>query len=390
MNFITNTGTKLSVLLQARKGSTDYPQKILLGILLSGLLARIVVTFFAPLPNIHTDSHDYFEQADALLRGGYTNFFPNGYPAIIALVKAITGPAAIVVLLWMNIAMSVLNIYFTWNIARKIFKHENIALLAAGIMAFFPSQINYVRWLMTEVPCSFFLLGSYFFYYNRRYWLAGLFVGLATLVRTEMLPVFLLLLLLDTISLKRFNWRLVAGTLIPLLLMGFYCYTKTNEFSLAGHGRFNILTSVTASGNHIDFLYADKHPEYNTNAKAVQLYINTFKNEPVAYVKSRFANLWELWGFYAASTPSGRMVVTRIVIGLGNLFLIVFGLPAWWKNRKDYNVLILIIPFFVVTMVHIVYFAMQRYTYPVEPFMVVLSACSLYSLYKKRSVKTVV
>jgi len=386
MNFIIHTGERLSVLLKARSGSAYYPKKILLGIILFGLLTRIYVSFFTSLPNIHTDSYDYFEQANTILKGGYTNFFPNGFPFMVALVKRIAGSSTILVLLWLNIAMSVLNIYFSWDIAGKIFKHEAIALLAAFTMAFFPSQINYVRWLMTEVPCSFLLLGGYFFYYKRRFWLSGLFLGMATLVRTEMFPVFFLLLLLDTICLKRFNWRLVTGTLLPVLLLGSYCYLKTGEFSLAGHGRFNILTSVTASGNHIDFHYADKHPEYNTNAKAAKLYMDTFKHDPVGYIKNRLANLWELWGFYAAPTPSGRTVITRLVIGLGNLFLIVFGLPAWWKNRKDYNVLILIIPFFVVTMVHIVYFAMQRYTYPVEPFMIVLTSCSVYALLKKAGI----
>lgn len=389
MNFINHTGEKLSVVLKARAGSTDYPKKIFLGILLLGLLARIYISFFTPLPNIHTDSQSYFEQAAALLNGGYTNFFPNGYPFIIALVKLVSGSAAITVLLWLNIVMSALNIYFSWDISRKVLKRETIALLAAFTVAFFPSQINYVRWLMTEVPSCFFVLGAWFFYYNQRHWLCGLFLGMATLVRTEMLPIFFLLFLFDGFYLKRFNWRMVAGVLLPLLLLGSYCYMKTGEFSLAGHSRFNILTSVTASGNNIDFHYADNHPEYNTSAKATKLYIDTFKNDPIGYVKHRLANLWELWGFYAASTPTGRMVITRIIIGLGNLFLIAFGLLAWWKNRKEYNVRILIIPFVVITAVHIVYFAMQRYTYPVEPFMIILASCSIHSFLKKSGLKNI-
>ena len=282
--------------------------------------------------------------------------------------------------------MSVLNIYFTYHIAKKIFNLEKIALLAACIVAFFPSQINYVRWLMTEVPTAFFLLGGYYFYYNKKYWACGLFLGIATLVRTEMLPVLVLLLLVDGIFLKRINARLLLGALLPMLILGSYCYLKTGEFSLAGHGRFNILASVTANGYHIDWHYSDKHPEYDTNAKAIKLYFDTFKNAPIAFIQSRLANLWELWGFYA-SPATGRGMANRLVIGLGNFFLIAFGLPAWWKNRKDFNVLIMIIPFFIVTVVHIVYFAMQRYTYPVEPFMIVLSSWSIFALLDKRGVK---
>ncbi|HTL09362.1 MAG TPA: hypothetical protein VL307_13925 [Chitinophagaceae bacterium] len=383
MTIAHHTINSMTGLLKAKPGSKEYPQKILWLILLLGLLCRIYIAFFAPLPNIHTDSKDYFSQADTLLQGGYTNFFPNGYPFIVALVKLIAGSAAISTLLWINIAMSVCNIYFVFCIASSVFKNHRVALLAAGIIAFFPSQVNYVRWLMTEVPAAFFLVGGYHFYFRKNYWLCGIFLGLATLVRTEFLPVLVLLFLADALFVKRVNLRLLMGGLLPLLLVGSYCYLKTGEFALAGHSRFNTLTSVTASGNHIDFYFANKHPEYNTNAKAVQLYLDTLKKAPVAYIKSRAANLWELWGFYAAATPSGRMLITRIIIGLGNFFLIVFGLPAFWRHRKEYKVLILIIPFVIVTLVHIVYFAMQRYTYPVEPFMIVLAACSVYALSHK-------
>jgi len=387
MVIFNNAGTKLSSVLKARSGSEYYPKKIFLGIIFFGLVCRICISFFTALPNVHTDSVDYFRQADALLKGGYINFFPNGYPFIVALIKTCFGSSFITVLLWLNILMSVLIIYFTYNIAKKISGRETIALMAAFIVAFFPSQINYVRWLMTEVPTTFFLVGAYYFYYNKRKWWAGIFLGIATLVRTEILPILFLLLLMDTINQKKVSFSLLTGSLLPLLVLGSYCYLKTGEFSLAGHGRFNIMASITASGSHVDWHYSDKHPEYNTNAKAVNLYITTFKNAPLQFIKNRLANLWELWGFYASSSTSGRGVATRIAIGLGNFFLIAFGLPAWWRNRKNYAIMILIIPFIIITIVHIVYFAMQRYTYPVEPFMIILSAFSLYPLFKKTGIK---
>lgn len=387
MIFNSNTGAKLSMVLRANRGSELYSKKLLLGILFTGLLCRICISFFSGLNNIHTDSHDYFKQADALLSGGYTNFFPNGYPLMVALVKYCTGNNAVTVLLWVNILMSVLIIYFSYYIARKIFKQDNIALLAAFIVAFFPSQINYVRWLMTEVPTTFFMVGAYFFYYNKKYWWAGFFLGFATLVRTEILPVLILLVLTDTIYRRKINFVLLAGGLLPLLLAASYCQYKTGEFSLAGHGRFNILASITASGDYVDWQYSEKHPEYDTKAKAVDLYISTFKAHPFKFIKNRLDNLWELWGFYASATVVGRSVLTRIIIGMGNFFLIAFGLPAWWKNRNNYNALIIILPFFVITMVHIVFFAMQRYTYPVEPFMIILAAWTLQHYFINRSKK---
>jgi Dolichyl-phosphate-mannose-protein mannosyltransferase len=386
MIFNNNTGAKLSMVIRADRGSELYPKKLLLGILFAGMVCRVCISFLSGLNNIHTDSHDYFLQADALLNGGYTNFFPNGYPFIVAVVKYCAGNSAVPVLLWMNILMSVLIIYFSYDITKKIFGQENTALLAAFIVAFFPSQINYVRWLMTEVPTTFFMLGAYFFYYNKRWWWSGLFLGMATLVRTEILPVLVLLLLTDAVYRRKINFVLMAGGLLPLLLAASYCQYKTGEFSLAGHGRFNILASITASGDYVDWQYSEKHPEYDTKAKAVDLYISTFKTHPLDFIKNRLANLWELWGFYASATIVGRSVITRIIIGLGNFFLIAFGLPAWWKNRKDYNALIIILPFLVITIVHIVFFAMQRYTYPVEPFMIILAAWTIQRYFRKPAV----
>ena len=160
-------------------------QKILNGILLLGFLLRVGVAFFTHLPHMDRDSFDYFHQADVLLAGGYTNYFPNGYPFIIALFKAIAGDHVITLILSMNILLSTLTIYFVYDIGRKVFQRASIALVAAFIVAVLPTQLNYSRWVMTEIPTAFFLLGGYFFYYRGKTWLSGLFLGMATVIRTD-------------------------------------------------------------------------------------------------------------------------------------------------------------------------------------------------------------
>lgn len=356
---------------------TRTSQKIFLLILALGFACRVIACFFSSLRHIHTDSQDYFSQANALLGGGYINFFPNGYPLIVASIRRLAGGAALNALLWMNILMSTAVIYFVYDISLRVFRRQQIALVSALIVAFFPSQINYARWLMTEVPTTFFMAGAFWLYYRNRWFGAGLFLGAATLVRTEILPVMVLLLLADLFFKKRFNFLLLTGSLIPLLALGYYCYTKTGEFSLAGHGKFNVMASVTASGSYVDWHYSEKHPEYDTKAKAIGLYFETFKKQPLSFIGNRLANLWELWGFYASDTVMGRSVFVRFVIGMGNLFLILFGGWGWWMNRKNFDASILMIPFLVITCVHIVFFAMQRYTYPVEPFMIILAGWPL-------------
>src|SRR6266567_9443753 len=89
-----------------RLSSPRNGQKALMGIVLAGCLLRVWICFFTGLPNMHVDSYEYYNQADTLLAGGYTNYFPNGYPFIIALMKWIAGNRSAIGLLWLNIFLS--------------------------------------------------------------------------------------------------------------------------------------------------------------------------------------------------------------------------------------------------------------------------------------------
>jgi hypothetical protein len=374
-------------------------QKILVGILITGILLRIYICFFSHLPNMHKDSYEYYKQADALLAGGYTNYFPNGYPFLIALAKALSAVHTDSILLWCNILMSSLTIWFVYDIGKRVSGQTSLALVAAGILAVFPSQINYVRWLMTEVPTSFFLLGAFFFYYRRQYAWCGIFFGIAMVVRTNVAPVFFLLLaghliftwrkrqsLSDPGNQTPFTWKmpilLLAGFLLPVLLVSYYSYVKTGAFSVSGNNQINILYSVTASGPYIDFHLGEEHPEINTSGKALHMYIDHMVSNPLQFARQKLANLWELWGFYASDANGGRGVGSRILLGAGNLFLVVFGLIGWWFHRKEFSISILLLPFLVVTLLHTFLFAMPRYTYPVEPFMILLATWAL--VYNKK------
>lgn len=358
---------------------TDRGQKrVLMGILALGFLLRAYVAFFTRLPHMHKDSFEYFHHAEALLAGGYINYFPNGYPFIIALLKLITGNGVVTALLWMNILMSVAVIFFVSDIGKRLFPGTFIGLLAAFIVAVFPTQINFARWLLTEAPTAFFLVGAYFFYFREKKWLSGLFFGLATVVRTDEAPVFLLLILAAMIWRRKFEIRLLAAAMLPILLLGYYCYLKTGQFSIAGHGRVNIMFSITACGPDIDYYYQDKHPEITTTGQALGLYFRHMRSEPVEFMKQRLANLWELWGFYPSSSDGNRGWLSRVVIGLGNAFMVIFGIYAWWKNRKEFPIFVMIFPFVIVAVMHSMLLAIPRYTYPVEPFMILLGAWTIY------------
>jgi len=353
---------------------------ILAIILIVGFLLRVFVSFFTWLPNMHLDSFEYYKQADTLLAGGYTNYFPNGYPLIMAIAKLIAGTHSTEFLLWTNIAFSTLSIWFAYDIGTRVFSSQATGLVAAALLAVFPSQLNYVRSLMTEVPTAFFLLGGYFFYYRKRSLLSGLFFAMAIFIRTNIAPIPILLLLIKALRDKKLPWRMLAGNFLPLLAIAFYCYARTGEFAIAGNNQINILYAVTAKGDNIDFSLNRKHPDINTSGKAAKWYLDHMIADPMGFIGQKWANYWELWGFFPSSAEGTRGLGSRLLLGAGNVVMVVFGFTGWWLHRRSLASNLLMLPFVIVTMIHIVLFALKRYTYPVEPFMILLAASALVNI----------
>lgn len=362
---------------------------LVLSALFAVLIAlRIYVCFFSGLPNWHRDTGDYFGQADALLAGGYINYFPNGLPGIIALLKWITPQHADVALLWLHVGMAAGTGWYIYRIAVQIFRNDWIALTALGLLAIFPTQVNLTRWLTSEVSATFFLTAAYYFYLRKRFFISGFSFALATLIRTEFSFIVGLLLLFELIRKKSINWRLLLALFIPLFITGMYCKSKTGEFAIAGHSKVNILFSVTASGENIDWDYVDKHPEIKTEKEALQMYFDRMRREPGPFFKDRWLNFWEMWG-YPSSAKGTRGTTERTIIFMGNILMLAGGIFACWKNRKRYEVIILSFPFIVITGLHIMMMALQRYVFPAEPFMIAFVAYMVVTIfYKLRSKQT--
>jgi hypothetical protein len=354
-------------------------------ILFIAIVLRTGICFFSGMANLHIDTVDYFKQADAIIAGSFINYFPNGYPFLIALLKS-TGiewlkPA----LLWMNIFMGAGTVYFVYGIARSFSSNTLAPLLAAFLIAIFPSQVNYARWLLSEVPAVFFLTGFYFFYLQQKNITSGLMMAAAVIIRTELLPVLLFVVILEWLYQRRIRWSIIASFLLPVLITAFYCYSKTGAFAIAGHSKVNIMYSVTAAGGYIDWHFMDKHPEIQTAAEARNFYIQYAWEQPYEFLKNKFANLWELWGFFPSSSGGNRGLGSRLLIGACNFFLLSFGLAGWWLNRKRFIATCLLLPFIIVTIVHTLLLAFPRYTFAAEPYMLIFAADRLSAFMLKKS-----
>jgi hypothetical protein len=359
-------------------------KEILFVILSVAFLLRVGICFFSGMANMHIDTFDYYKQADAIVAGSFINYFPNGYPFLIALLKAVSTTGFSTALLWMNIFMGVGTVFFVYHIARSLSSKVTVALLAAILTAVFPSQVNYARWLLSEVPAVFFLTGFYCFYLKQKDVTAGLMMAMAVIIRTELLPVIFIIIVLEYFLRKKARWVLLICFTMPVAATAYYCYIQTGTFAIAGHSKVNIMYSVTAAGDAIDWYFMNKHPEVQTAAQARQLYIQFALEHPLQFIQNKLANLWELWGFFPSSSGGNRGLGARLLIGCSNLFLLLFGIAGWWRNRKSWVATCLLLPFLIVTVVHTLLLAFPRYTFAAEPFLIIFASDALVQFFSAK------
>lgn len=350
------------------------------------LITRVYACFFSGLPNIHQDTPDYFGQADTLLAGGYTNYFPNGLPAIIALVKFIVPNHAYTGMLVANILMAMGTGWFVYHITKHVFKSSSIALVALALLAIFPTQINLSRWLTSEVAATFFLTGGFYFYFKQRFVFAGMMMSMSTFIRTEMMFIFGLMVMFDLVIKKRFLLKYIIGFVLPLLIVGFYCKMHTGKFALSGHSTVNILYSLTASGENIDWAIVERYPEDFPASEAAKLYFQRMKEEPGPFWRDRWENFREMW-LFPSDAKGTRSPKEQWMIFLGNILLLFGGIFTIIRQRKNLDAWVLTFPFIIITGLHIMMMALQRYIFPVEPFMIMLTGYALWMIYAKLTKK---
>lgn len=358
------------------------PHKIfLIWILVAGFILRIIMCFFTGLPNLHTDTYMYFNQADAILSGKYINYAPNGYPFIISLFRLFSeGNTLINFLLWFNIVAGTLSIYFVYHIALRILENPLAALIASLLMCIYPNQLNYTRWLLTEIPSTFFILVSYYFYVKNKNLLSGIFFGISSIMRPTLFPIWIAMIFIDWITKKKIPTRIILGGAIITISTCTYSYLKTGEFAIAGNSKVNIIYSIYTFGGKIAWDAPEKHPEIKSNRDAKIAYFREAFQHPLYFIEQRLASLWQLWGPFPSTLDNSRGLLSRIIIGGENIFLIISSLYGLYWCRRKKSAIILILPVLIITFIHTMMLSLARYTVPMEPFLIILSGYGLLQI----------
>ncbi len=326
-----------------------------------------------------TDSHHYVRLAGDILAGTPTAERSNGYPLLIAALALVLPHGVLALaLVSLNVALSAATVALAGDIGRRVAGPVAGVLAALGV-AVWPNQLNYVRYLLTEAPAGFCVALAVWLLVRRRVGVggavgAGIALGLAVLLRASLgavVPV-----VLGALLAFRAGWRPVAGVAAGALLVGALNLALLASGTVAPprHTGPNLLMSVQSSSTEGIEFSVDGFTEAE-RAAPLATYLRFAAEQPGTFVRQRLSALWELWGPWPArgDPEAPRSPLVRLLIGL-RFALILLAAAGLWRHRRDRRAWLLAAPILAVTLVHVAFFAVPRFTFVAEPLAVVLAA----------------
>lgn len=332
-------------------------------VVLSAILARLFIVFFYSATWFSADSYTYIHQAEVLLKGGYPTYFPNGYPLQILITMLFNQ------IISFEISLLVINIILSCGVVLLVFKcgelifNKNIYVIAAALLTvLYPNQLNYVRYILTEVPAAFLLTLAVYLLYKEKIKFSAVTIGILAIIKTSFLPLGILftgyLFLKDKGIWKGF----LLYFLIPPFVLLLYGFIISGELTLGNNAYHNLTLTAT-----------DFNGSYRGKNQSIENYKNYIVQDPVKYLKDRIASLWELWGPLASKTEKMRgSFIYRLLAGL-RFPLLILASYSIFKLRKNKAIVLMAMAIITVSAVHIFFFSSPRFTYPLEPILILLA-----------------
>jgi hypothetical protein len=348
--------------------------KIAYAVITLSFFTRIIIAFYFSDNWLTPDSENYILQANELLKGGFGLYFPNGFPALIALVTTLVGTAArdysmIVV----NLILSTASLYIFNIIVRNYIGVNYFSLIAIALFAFYPNQLNYVRFILTEVPSVFFLVLSFYLISKNKFSTAGLMLGLAAIMKTSLLGL-LVLFSFYLFYKKEFQKgiKFLISSLLPVALMSIYGLIITGVFTIG------------YSSEHSFYLAVNQPELLSTNIlDSITYYLNHAFSHPLKFIYERFQSLWDFWGFLPFSGEGLRSnLLLRLIIGI-RFPLLLLALYGFYKSPKDTLVVFSLLIMIALTLMHFVFYSNPRYNFAAEPFLFFLAVIGLKYFFEK-------
>jgi hypothetical protein len=351
-------------------------------ILLAALLVRFYVTFFAGLTWFSTpDSYEYLKMADAIVDGSPYSAFPNGYPLFIAAVKMLFPADCIpAVLVTTNVMLSTLVVWLAMQLSGAVCTTRWAPCATGLLLAVYPNQLNYVRQILTEAPCAFFVVTSLWLLIRSRPIASGFMLVAAVIVRSSLSPMIPLVVMLMMIHSR--HW-LPAVDILKFMLglfMAWFAYFAliwTGVIMPSSNLGGNILISITSTSGNTNF-NIDHLSDANKRAPFIT-YLRFASQYPAEFCRQRLLSLNELWGWPSNGKPP-RSSMSKMLIAL-RLPLLVLAIIGLASRRYRSSAWLVFAPILCVTIVHVATFSTPRFTYVAEPSLIILAVAGLEAIF---------
>lgn len=358
--------------------NTKSYKLILIIIFFIQILLRIWISFLTNLPWFNTDTYTYFIMADKILEGRPISYFPNGFPLLISLLKYLLNDNYLpLFLILLNILAQSLTFYLLYKILKEFKIKIELILIILLVFSLYPNQINYTRQLLTEPLSLFLLLLSIFLYIKDKDFSAGFLGFLTAQFRPTLLPLFPLIVVYEL--LKR-NYKkakfLIIGFSLNFLI--FYLLETMGIIASPDNIKFNLIVSTYSDSSNINWEVG--HKMLSEDINPFKIYFNYMLSNPLDYIKKRLIALWMLWGPYPITH---RGIIETVLIAI-RFPLIIMSMLYLFRKESLVKVpkffLTTYLPIFIITFIHTLFFSQQRFTFVVEPFIIIHSVLFIDSI----------
>jgi hypothetical protein len=383
---------------------------------------RVAILAFIPTAAPFSDAGWYLRRAITLAEQGTyseggvpTAYWPVGYPAFLAGIFTIFGPSLLAARI-ANLVLASISFWLLYRVAQRSFGDELVARLTVLFLALYPNNAAYVPLLLTETLYTFLLLAASVVLLGGKSWVqvgvAGLILGLATLVKSQtllLIPVLAVLAFMRQWSWKAFADAAIRGAGVLGVAMLVLTPWTLRNYSVFGafipvstNGGMTLLTGnnpSTVGDYRSDFSETDSlaaqarfsvRDQVAADARARTLAVNWIASNPMQFARLVPKKLFRLWApngeaewayqdtqYYRTYAPRFRLVrvlnqafyVAVILLCLGASIRL---LKRPVEARAWYGLGVI----GCVTAISIVFSGQSRYHFPAMPF--VLAYAALY------------
>jgi hypothetical protein len=392
---------------------------------------RLMLILFVPVTP-SSDAAWYFERAATLVEEGTysernirTAFWPVGYPAFLAGLFHVTGVSLLAAKL-ANLACATLSLWLVYLCAQRMLGDELAARGAVLLMTVYPNNAAYVPLLLSETFYTMLLLlGSVALLgtrTTRNAFVAGVALGVATLVKTQTILLVPLLALASMPTLA--SWRSCSGAFLRSAAVTVMALAVVAPWTWRNHSTFGEFVLVSTNGGvsllagnnrsmvgnyQIDYSMADPvfkqvhfsvENQLQADKEAKHLAVQWIKDNPADFVSLIPQKTWRLWSRdgegewgYQAGTPwydqsqvwfRTVRVVNQVFYGC-ILLLFAIALARLLRERAPMRAYYGAAIAAAFTLISMVFSGQSRYHFPAMPFMLMYAAWVVTAIVAKRA-----